>query len=105
MAGDFNHVNLKTVLPRFEQHVKCATRGNNTMDCVYSNIPKGYRASPLAHLGQSDHLSLFLIPTYRPIMKKQKPTTRTVKKWPADASLQLLDCLSGLTGPCFLMKM
>lgn len=50
VAGDFNHVNLKSVLPRFEQHVKCATRGENTLHCVYSNVPKGYRASPLPHL-------------------------------------------------------
>lgn len=42
VAGDFNHVNLKTVLPKFDQHVSCA----NILDCVYSNITKGYRATP-----------------------------------------------------------
>ena len=92
VAGDFNHVNLKTVLPCFDQHVKCATRGKNILDCVYSNIKKGYRASPLAHLGQSDHLSLSLIPAYRPIIKKQEATIKTFRKWPEDASLQLQDC-------------
>ncbi|XP_073669588.1 uncharacterized protein [Paramisgurnus dabryanus] len=92
VAGDFNHVNLKTVLPSFDQHVKCATRGNNILDCVYSNIKKGYRAFPLTHLGQSDHLSLSLIPAYRPVIKKQKTIVRTVKRWSEDASLQLQDC-------------
>ena len=29
IAGDFNHANLKTALPKFHQHVKCATRGDN----------------------------------------------------------------------------
>lgn len=70
VAGDFNHVNLKTVFPKFDQHVKCATRGANTLDCVYSNITKGYRATPDSHLGQSDHLPLFLIPAYKPFIKK-----------------------------------
>ena len=32
IAGDFNQSNLKTVLPKFHQHVKCATRGKNTLD-------------------------------------------------------------------------
>ena len=44
VAGDFNHVDLKKVLPKLYQHVKCATRGKNTLDKVYSNIKNGYRA-------------------------------------------------------------
>lgn len=59
---------------------------------MYSNITKAYRASPLAHLGQSDHLSLFLTPAYKPVIKHLKPTTRTVVSWPEDASSQLQDC-------------
>ena len=30
IAGDFIHVDLKSVLPKLYQHVKCATRGTNT---------------------------------------------------------------------------
>ncbi len=37
VAGDFNHANLKTVLPKFYQHVNFATRGNNTLDCLYNS--------------------------------------------------------------------
>ena len=92
VAGDFNHVDLKTVLPKFHQHVKCATRGVNTLDKVYSNIKLGYRAKPLPHLGQSDHMSLILIPAYTPLRKTALITTRTVKTWPEGASLQLQDC-------------
>ncbi len=36
IAGDFNHANLKTVLPKFYQHVNFATMGNNTLDFVYT---------------------------------------------------------------------
>ena len=48
---------------------KCATRGSRTLDKVYTNIILGYRARPLSHLGQSDHLSLLLIAAYAPIKK------------------------------------
>ncbi len=62
IAGDFNRASLKTVLPKFHQHVQCPTRGENILDHVYSNIKHGYKASPLPHLGLSDHISLFLTP-------------------------------------------
>ena len=47
MAGDFNKANLKTVLPKFYQHVKCSTKGKNTLDNVHTNIKHVYRATPL----------------------------------------------------------
>lgn len=63
IAGDFNHVDLKAVLPKFHQHVKCDTRGFNTLDKVDCNIKLGYRAKQLPHLTQCDYM-LLIIPTY-----------------------------------------
>ncbi|KAK3510567.1 hypothetical protein QTP70_010587 [Hemibagrus guttatus] len=34
-----NHTNLKSVLPKFHQYVDFASRGVNTLDLVYRNIP------------------------------------------------------------------
>ncbi len=51
IAGDFNHANLKTVLPKFYQHVNFATRGNNTLDFVYTTVKNAYKAVPRPHLG------------------------------------------------------
>ncbi len=45
IAGDFNHANLKTVLPKFYQHVNFATRGNNTLDFVIHR-ENAYKAEP-----------------------------------------------------------
>lgn len=73
IAGDFNKANLKTVLPKFHQYVKCPTRGDNNLDHVYSNIKHAYRAVPLPHLGRSDHLSLLLTPAYTPLNRQTKP--------------------------------
>ncbi|XP_078236763.1 uncharacterized protein LOC140702313 [Pogona vitticeps] len=92
VAGDFNQANLKTILPNFYQYVDCPTRGENTLDQVYSNIMHGYKTKPLPSLGQSDHISLFLIPSYRPLVKRIRPSIREIQVWPVDASEQLQDC-------------
>ncbi|KAI5617022.1 gastrula zinc finger protein XlCGF28.1-like [Silurus asotus] len=89
VAGDFNHLNLKAVLPKFHQHVSCHTRVNKTLDHVYSNMAGAYIATPLPHLGQSDHLSLFLTPKYAPLINQVKPSVRTIKVWPTDADFTL----------------
>lgn len=63
VVGDFNRACLKTVFPSYTQYVNCATKGNNTLDRVYSNLKHVYRSVPLPHLDLSDHLSLGLLPT------------------------------------------
>lgn len=79
------------LLPKFIQY-KCATKGENTLDNVYSNIKNAYRAVPLPHLGQSDHCSLLLLPAYTPLRRKTKPTTKIITTWPEGALAQLQDC-------------
>ncbi|XP_073780295.1 uncharacterized protein [Danio rerio] len=90
VEGDFNHSNLKTVLPKFHQNILCQTRGNKTLDHVYTNIAEAYAVTPLPHLGQSDNLSLFLTPKYSTLIDRVKPSVRTIKVWPAgvDSTLQ-----------------
>lgn len=70
VAGDFNKANLKSVLSKFYQHVKCPTRGKNTLDHVYSNIKHAYPRILLPHLGLSDYISLLLTPAYTPLMAR-----------------------------------
>ncbi|KAK2919151.1 hypothetical protein Q8A73_003522 [Channa argus] len=92
IAGDFNPANLRTVLPKLHQHVDFATRGGNTLDLVYTNIRGAYRAEPHPHLGYSDHISVMLIPAYRPLVRCSKPVLKQVKTWPAGAISALQDC-------------
>ncbi|KAK3528893.1 hypothetical protein QTP70_012063 [Hemibagrus guttatus] len=91
-ARDFNRANLKSVLPKFHQHVDFATRGVNTLDLVYTNIPGMYRAEPRPHLGYSDHISVMLISAYRPLIRCSKPILKLVKTWPEGATSALQDC-------------
>ena len=46
VARDFNHANLKAVLPKFHLHVDFARRGPNMLDLVYSTIPRHTKQSP-----------------------------------------------------------
>ena len=62
------------------------------MDHVYTNIKHAYRAIPLPHLGQSDHLSLLLTPAYTPLRRSAPLQTKTITTWPQDALSQLQDC-------------
>lgn len=49
----------------------------------------------LPHLGQYDHISLFLTPAYRPRICTDRPTTtRVVQVWPEGVSEQLQDCFN-----------
>ncbi|KAK3506578.1 hypothetical protein QTP70_009898 [Hemibagrus guttatus] len=91
---NFNHGDLKGALPSFHQHVKCATRGANILDKVYTNVKLGYRARPLPHLAQSDHMSLLLIPAYSPLYKTARTSTKIIKTWPDGAYQQLQDCFN-----------
>ncbi|KAI3358110.1 hypothetical protein L3Q82_002980 [Scortum barcoo] len=72
MAGDFNHVELKAVFPKFHRYINFPTRDNNTLDQVYCNIPGAYKAVAAPHLGMSDHISVNLIPVYKPLICRYK---------------------------------
>jgi hypothetical protein len=77
---DFNAGKLKSVLPNFYQHVKCATRGEKTLDHLYSTHRDAYKALPRPPFGKSDHHSILLIPAYKQKIKQETPVTRSVKK-------------------------
>ncbi|KAK7944410.1 hypothetical protein WMY93_000138 [Mugilogobius chulae] len=92
IAGDFNQANLKSVLPKLHTYVNFSTRGSNTLDQVYCNIPNAYKARALPHVGFSDHLSLALTPAYKSLSCKQKPTFKTVTVWSEESTSALQDC-------------
>lgn len=101
VAGDFNHTNLKTVLPKFHKNVDIKTRKGRTLDQVYTNIPGAYKARPSPHLGHSDHLSLFLTPVYKPLICRSKPQYRTIQCWTEETTLILQDCFENTSWELF----
>ncbi|KAL0150143.1 hypothetical protein M9458_054570 [Cirrhinus mrigala] len=86
LAGDFNHANLKSVFPKIQQHIDFPTRGNKTLDLVYTTQRGAYKAFPLPHLGASDHITVMLMPAYRLLVKVTKPVCKHIQVWPEGSS-------------------
>ncbi|KAK3547969.1 hypothetical protein QTP70_001637 [Hemibagrus guttatus] len=83
--------NLTCLTQSALQYVDSATRGVNTLDLVYTNIPRTYHVEPRPHLGYSDHISVMLIPAYTPLIRHSKPVLKLVKTWPEGAISALQD--------------
>uniref|UniRef100_A0A3B3C2V1 Reverse transcriptase domain-containing protein n=1 Tax=Oryzias melastigma TaxID=30732 RepID=A0A3B3C2V1_ORYME len=90
ISGDFNHVSLDAPLSTIYQYVNCPTRSDRTIDLFYSNIKDAYQATPLPALSKSDHILISLQPTYTPLVKRQPPTTRSVRSLSSEEELR--DC-------------
>lgn len=85
ILGDFNHCKLEATLPGFSQYVNCSTRGKNILDKCYGNIKNAYTAKVKPPLGPSDHNTVHLIPTYKSLLKSNKPQVNTVYIWDNDS--------------------
>ena len=95
VAGDFNHTNMKTVLPKLKyyQHVTSPTRGDGILDHCYSTIKDAYRSMPRPHYGKSDDSSVFLVPAYRQQVKLSKPVKRNVQDFNGGSVEHIQACL------------
>lgn len=72
----------------------------NTLDLIYTNISKAFKAVPNPHLGFSDHLVVMLIPAYKPLLIRGKTTVKKVRVWPGEATSALqdfFDCIDWAT--------
>ena len=78
ILGDFNGCSLSSALPHYQQYVKCATHGSKTIDLCYGNIKNAYKAINKPPIGGSDHNTVFLLPSYRQKLKREKPKTTSV---------------------------
>lgn len=76
----------------FHQHVKCATRGSNTLDHLYTNVKQAFTAAQLSHIGNSDHLTALLKPAYRPRVRQEPPVVRDMGVCPQEAIPSLQGC-------------
>ncbi len=81
--------------------MKCATRGEKTLDQVYTNVADAYKAQTYLHLGLSDHLPLWLHARYTPRIKKAGTMLKNVRIWPEDAIPMLQDCFHHTTWDVF----
>ena len=92
VVGDFNRANLKKVLPKYYQHIKFPTRGEQTLDHCYTAIKNSYKPLPRPAFGKADHTSILLLPAYKQRLKQAKPVLRSVYQWSEEAIFTLQDC-------------
>lgn len=59
-------------------------------------MPGAFKACPAAHLGLSDYISLSLIPWQRPLIGRERPLVKTVRKWREEATSVLQDCFHNI---------
>lgn len=58
------------------------------------NIKNAYTAKPKPPLANSDHNTIQLIPTYKTVLKQNKPRTKTVAVWTEDSIETLKGCFA-----------
>jgi hypothetical protein len=88
----FNEATLKTRLPKFDQHIDCATRTGKTLDHCYSNFCDAYKALPCPPFGKADHDTILLLPAYRQKLKQEAPMLRSGQRWFDQSDSTLQDC-------------
>ena len=79
---------------QYHQHVTCYTRNNVTSDLFYSNVKDAYTTVQLARPGNGDHHLIHLVPRYKPLVKRIKPTKMVVQRWTEDAIQKLQGSLA-----------
>lgn len=92
ILGDFNHVSLEKTLTNFYQYVSCPTRRGKTLDLCYGSIKNAFKSLPLPPLGSADLNCVYLLPTHKTVLKREKIQTREVKVWTNDAVSSLQGC-------------
>ncbi|KAL1270864.1 hypothetical protein QQF64_029880 [Cirrhinus molitorella] len=76
------------------QYVSFLTKGKNILDHIYSNVKAAYISVPHPHFRESDHLGVFLYPTYRQLLKQASPVSKTVQVWNEETDLLLQECFN-----------
>ncbi len=89
IAGDFNKANIRKVMPNFQQHISCPTRGQNTLDHCYTPFKNAYKDRSLPAFGKSDHAAIFLTPEYKQRIVQESPVEREVTRWSSHSEAML----------------
>ncbi len=101
ITGDFNKANLRQVMPDFQQHVSCPTRGPNTLDHCYTQFKNAYKAHSLPAFGK---WTMPPFSSHRNINKgsfRKPPVEREVTRWSSHSEAMLQGALDDVDWDMF----
>lgn len=71
-----------------------STRLTRRLALCYGMVKGAFKYLCRAPLGLSDHSFVYLVPSYRPVLRKHKPERRLVPVWWEESVHRLQDCFS-----------
>lgn len=92
IMGDFNKCIFDRYIPTYEQCVKIPTCGNNTLDKLYCSVKNSYRAFQKPKLGESAHIMIQCIPTYKQKIKDEECKKIEIREWNEENVMSLQGC-------------
>ena len=92
IMGDFSHYKLDFNLPGFSSMLKVTFAKSRRWTNVMGIYQGAYTAKIKPPIANSDHDTVHLIPTYRPVLKRSKPELKTVNVWSVDNVETLKGC-------------
>lgn len=90
IMGDLIRCKPGKSLNNFYQYVTCPTRESKCLDLCYGSTKGAFKSFSRAPLETSDHNTVYLVPTYKPILKETKPEHWSV--WSTESSQHIQDC-------------
>lgn len=92
VMGDINHCSMKKSLNHTYQYVTCPTRHGKVLDLCYRTVQGVYKSIVWAPIRSSDQNTVYLIPTYKPVLKRGKVERRNIPVCMAESTERLQDC-------------
>lgn len=87
----------------FYQYVTCTTRLMKCLDLCYGSVMGVYKSRRRAPLGTSDHKVIYLVLSYKLVLKRNKPEWRLVPIW-SEESINASRTVTAIpTGTCLRM--
>lgn len=102
IMGDFNNCKPSKSLCNFYQYVTCPARHAKYLDLCFGSVTGAYKSLSRAPLGMSDHNMVYLVPSDKSVLKRNKPERRSVPVWSEESTHCLQDCFHNTDWDLFI---
>ncbi len=92
LGWGFQPRRLKECVPKNTPTHRLSNKGKKHSGLCLHHPERSLQGPPPPHLGASDHITVMLMPAYRPLVKVIKPIHKQIQVWPEGSSEALQDC-------------